>query len=189
MLSKREELISTAKELFSEHGFHATGIDRILAKSGIAKKTLYNHFRTKEELILAVLKQHDSEFRNFFRQEVEACSPDPRERLLAIFDVAETWFSLSSFFGCLFINAIGEYSEQETAIRDVCREFKQLLRSYIESIAIAAGASDPKALATELALLLEGAIVTAQVSAHPHAAQTAKQIATTLIDAATETTA
>ena len=182
MLSKREELINTAKVLFSEHGFHATGIDRILAESGIAKKTLYNHFRTKEELILEVLRQHDVEFRDYFMSQVEACSENPRERLLAIFDVAEAWFSLSNFFGCLFINAIGEYSEQETAIRDVCREFKKLLRGYIETLATSAGAVDASQLAEELALLLEGAIVTAQVSANPNAAKTAKQIAKTLID-------
>ena len=167
--------------LFAEHGFHATGIDRILAESGIAKKTLYNHFRTKEALILEVLRQHNTEFRDYFVSQVEACSEDPQQRLLAIFDVAEAWFSLSDFFGCLFINAIVEHSEQGTAIRDVCREYKSLVRDYIESLAVSADVADPGVLADELALLLEGAIVTAQVSVNPNAAKTAKQIAATLI--------
>jgi AcrR family transcriptional regulator len=185
MQSKREQLISTATKLFAAKGFHATGIDTILAESGIAKKTLYNHFRTKDELILAVLRQHDSAFRNYYMRQVEVLADKPEDRLLAIFDVAEQWFSQNNFFGCMFINAIGEYSEQDTPIREVCREYKKLMHSYIKSLAEQAAASDPGKLADELALLLEGAIVTAQVSQRTNAAKTAKHIAQTIITNAT----
>lgn len=184
MSTKRQLLIDTARDLFAENGFHATGIDTILARSGVAKKTLYNHFRTKDELILAVLRQHDGEFRNFLMREVEALASTPEERLMAIFDVAERWFSQNNFFGCMFINAIGEYSEPGTAIRDVCREYKNLIHGYIRSLAEEAGAAEPTILADELALLLEGAIVTAQVSQRPNAAGTAKHIASNLIEEA-----
>ena len=184
MQSKREQLINTATALFSEHGFHATGIDTILAKSGIAKKTMYNHFRTKDELILAVLRQYDSEFRNNFMRQVEAAANNPKERLLAIFDIAEHWFAQNNFFGCMFINAIGEYSEQQTPIREVCREFKKLMHGYIMELAKESRASNPEELADELALLLEGAIVTAQVSQRTNAASTAKRVAKTLIEEA-----
>lgn len=186
MSSKREQLINTARDLFAEKGFHATGIDTILARSGIAKKTMYNHFRTKEELILAVLRQHDSEFRNFFMKQVESLAETPAERLLAVFDVAEVWFSQNDFFGCMFINAIGEYSDRDTPIRQVCREFKNLMHGYLTGLAEQAGAKNPQELADELALLLEGAIVTAQVSQRPQAAITAKRVAKSIIDATTK---
>ena len=184
MSSKRELLINTAKRLFAEYGFHATGIDRILAEAGVAKKTLYNHFRTKDELIIAVLRQHDSEFRNYFMQQVELRAKAPAERLLAIFDVVENWFAQNNFFGCMFINAVGEYSEEDSPVRDICREYKKLMHAYIVNLALEAGASDPEALADELALLLEGAIVTAQVSDRSKPAKTAKNIASSLIKAA-----
>lgn len=187
MSAKREKLVETALELFAKHGFHATGIDTILAKAGVAKKTLYTHFRTKEELILAVLRQHDAEFRNSFMKSVETLANTPEERLLAVFDVAEAWFSQNNFYGCMFINAIGEYSEEGTAIRDVCKEFKRLIHSYIKSLAEQAGIAEAEELASELALLLEGAIVTAQVSEQrKKAAKIARRAAKGLIAEAKE---
>jgi AcrR family transcriptional regulator len=185
MSSKREKLIETAIELFAKNGFHATGIDTILAHAGVAKKTLYSHFRTKDELILAALRQHDGQFRNHFMKNVEAIADSPEERLLAIFDVAEVWFSQNNFYGCMFINAIGEYSEEGTAIREVCKEFKRLMHSYMKSLAEQAGVKDAETLASELALLLEGSIVTAQVSEQrEQAANIAKRVAKSLITSA-----
>lgn len=183
MSLKREKLIETAAELFAKNGYHATGIDTILAHAGVAKKTLYTHFRTKDELILAALRQHDGQFRNSFMKSVEEIANTPEEKLIAIFDVAKKWFSQNNFYGCMFINAVGEYSEEKTAIREVCKEFKRLMRSYIESLAKEAGIKDAKELANELALLLEGSIVTAQVSEQSEkAADTAKRIAKILIE-------
>ena len=183
MSSKREKLIGTASQLFAKNGFHATGIDTILAHAGVAKKILYTHFRTKEELIMAELRQHDGEMRDHFMKSVEAVADTPRERLLAIFDVTKSWFSQNNFYGCMFINAIGEYSEKDTGIREVCKEFKRLMKSYIKSLAIEVGVKDAEELASELALLIEGSIVTAQVSEQTDkAADTAKRIAKTLIE-------
>lgn len=182
--SRREHLINTAIELFCEHGFHATGIDTILDKAKVSKKTLYTHFRSKEELILAALKHFDGIFRNHFMHEVEKAAPAPRERLLAIYDVAEAWFSGNRFFGCVFINAVGEYSEDGSPIREVSREFKRLMRNYIYELCRQARVADPEQLAKQLALLLEGAIVTAQVFDTPNAAQTAKAAAKVLIEKA-----
>ncbi|WP_282605561.1 TetR/AcrR family transcriptional regulator [Pelagibius sp. Alg239-R121] len=179
---RREHLIDTAIELFAEHGYHATGIDTILAKSGVSKKTLYRHFRSKDELILAALKKYDGLFRNGFMRQVEERAETPHDRLLAIFDVAAAWFEQNNFYGCMYINAIGEYSDPDTPIRQVCREFKSLMRRYIEDLCGEMGAADPASLAEELALLLEGAIVTAQVSQQKsHAAKIAKTAATALM--------
>lgn len=183
--ARREHLIDTAITLFAEHGFHATGIDTILAKAGVSKKTLYRHFRSKDELILASLRKYDGLFRNNFMRQVEALADQPRDRLLAVFDVGEQWFQQNNFYGCMFINAVGEYSASDTPIRDVCREFKMMIRGYIQSLCEQAGAADPAMLADELALLFEGAIVTAQMSQDKsRAARIAKTAATALIDQA-----
>ncbi len=89
MATRRDHLIDTALRLFYQQGYHATGIDRILAESGVAKMTLYKHFRSKDELILAALQLRDERFRNWLMAEMEAASPDPVERLLAMFDALE----------------------------------------------------------------------------------------------------
>ena len=84
----RAHLVSVALKLFRQHGFHATGIDKILAESGVAKNTLYRHFKSKDELILASLRQQDEEFRNWLMREV-ARRDNAIDRLLAVFDVIE----------------------------------------------------------------------------------------------------
>jgi len=179
--ARREHLIETAIELFCEHGYHATGIDKIIDRAGVSKKTLYTHFRSKEELIMAALRQYDGLFRNKFMRQVDSLAKTPQEKLLAIFDVAEAWFSHKKFFGCMFINAIGEFSEKDSPIRDICKQFKLLTRKYIRDLCVQAGAEEPDVLADKLALILEGAIVTSQVSQNPAAAKTAKNIARPLI--------
>jgi len=183
-LSKREQLIKTALELFAKNGIHATGIDTIVERSGVTKKTLYAHFRSKEELVLAVLRQYDGMARNEFMRRVEGGGKTPKARLLAIFDFAERWFQQSNFYGCLFINTIGEYSENDTAIRQICQDYKKLVKDYILSLCEQVGTSAPQELAEELALLLEGATVTAQVSQNPKTAKIAKRVAKVLIDKA-----
>ena len=183
-LSKRERLIKTALELFDKDGIHATGVDTIAEQSGVTKKTLYAHFRSKEELVLAVLRHFDGLARNEFMRQVESGGKTPRANLLTIFDFAQRWFQQNNFYGCLFINAVGEYSDDDTPIRQICKEYKKLVKDYIQHLCQQAGASQPQKLAEELALLLEGATVTAQVSQNPKTAQIAKRAAMTLIDKA-----
>ena len=180
-LSPRAQLVNTAIELFHEHGYHATGVDKIIEKAGVSKKTLYTYFRSKEELLIAALLHYDGVFRNNFMRQVDLLAKTPQERLLAIFDVAESWFSQKRFFGCMFINVIGEYSQEDSPIRDICKQFKRLMRNYIRDLCIQAGAEEPDVLADRLALIFEGAVVTSQVSQEPEAAKTAKDIARSLV--------
>ena len=178
---RREHLIDTAIALFCEHGYHATGIDRILSEAGVSKKTLYTHFRSKEELIMAALRKYDGLFRNDFMRRIDRMGVTAREKLTAIFDVAEEWFSQEQFFGCMFINAVGEYAEEDSPIRAISMQFKRSVRDYIRELGEQAGAEAPDTLADQLALLFEGATVTAQVSRNVDAAKTAKMIAQQLI--------
>ena len=182
--TKRDQLIDTALALFSRDGFQRTGIDRILAESGIAKMTLYNHFKSKDELILAVLRRRDETFRNWFMREVERCAGSPRECLLAAFDVLEEWFRGGNYGGCMFINATAEFGGHTDSIRGSCAEHKKLVLDYLTDLATKAGASDPEELAFSLNLLAEGAIVTAQVLGMPEAAQRARKAAEVLVSAA-----
>ena len=85
-MSKRDQLIDTAEELFYQHGFNATGIDKILAEAGVAKMTLYNHFKSKDALIEAALQRRDERFRDWLSAQVESKADTPRERLLGLFD-------------------------------------------------------------------------------------------------------
>ena len=168
-------------ELFREYGYHATGVDRIINEEGVSKKTLYTHFRSKEKLLIAALRHYDGLFRNNFMRKVDQSAKSPQEKLLAIFDVAQDWFSQNKFFGCMFINIIGEYSKKNSPIRDICQQFKQLMRTYFKELCVQAGDKEPDALADKLALLFEGAVVTSQVSQNPQAAKTAKDIVQSLI--------
>jgi len=174
-------LIQAALELFSRDGFHAVGVDAISERAGITKKTLYHHFKSKEELILAVLRYYDERFRNDFMRSVEARAESPSGRLLAIFDVAEELFRQDDFYGCLFVAAMNEYPDSGTPIRHMCREAKGLVHKYIKELAENAELKQPGPLSEQLALLLEGAITVAQVNNSSFCAVQAKEAAKVLI--------
>ena len=179
--SRRDQLVDTALDLFRRHGFHATGIDRILAESGVAKMTLYNHFKSKNELILAALRRRDETFRNWFMRATERRANTPGARLLAVFDALDEWIRGRDFSGCMFINASAEFASPDDPIHAAAAEHKRLVLAYIRDLAEAAGAEDAEALAQSLMLLMEGAIVMAHVTGRRDAAAQAKAAARTLL--------
>ena len=185
MSKKRDQLVETALELFSRQGYHATGIDKVLEAAGVAKMTMYKHFRSKDELILAVLRLRDERWRNRFMRGIERRSKDPRDRLLAMFDQLGEWFSDEGFCGCMFINASAEYADHADPIHAASAEHKRLVEKYVRDLAKQAGAPQPGVLATQLCLLMEGAVVLTQVcpdDARGCAAASAKRAAAVLID-------
>ncbi len=181
--SKREKLIKAALELFSKNGFHAVGVDTISEKASVTKRTLYHHFKSKEELILAALRYYDERFRNDFMRAVEEKTESPVGRLLAVFDVVEEWFA-GDFAGCLFVGAMGEYPEEDSPIRRVCQESKSLTQAYIKSLAEKAQLEGADQLAEQIVLLIEGAITMAQVNNSSISALRAKKAAEILIQSA-----
>src|SRR4030095_1581782 len=120
----RDRLIDTAIALFNRYGFHATGVDRIVAVAKVAKKTLYAHFPSKEDLIIAALSRKRTAFADKFLPAVWANSDQPRERLLSLFELAKSWFDDPDFYGCIFVNAAVEYSEPGPPIHACAREYK-----------------------------------------------------------------
>lgn len=181
---KRDLLLDTAAGLFYRNGFHAVGIDTILAEAGLAKMTLYHHFSSKEELIVAALERRGQEISNGIRAAVEAAGASPRKKLLAIFDWHERWFKSKDFNGCAFIRAVGEYPKLESPVHQVVTLRKQASRGLLEALLTEMGVSSPKTLAGQIQILLEGAIVTAHTSGDPATINLAREAALALIKAA-----
>ena len=182
--SRRDQLIDTALDLFNRNGFHATGIDRILAESGVAKMTLYNHFGSKDALIKAALARRDERWRAWLRDAIARRADTPRGRLLAVFEALEEWFARPDFHGCMFIRAAGEYATLDDPIHAGAAEHQRLVLAELRDLAAAAGARHPARLAREIMLLALGAMVATQVNGPVGAGSAAKKAAAVLIDAA-----
>ncbi len=182
--SRRDHLVDTALALFAREGYHATGIDKILAQAGCAKMTLYNHFKSKDELILAALRRRDEGFRNWLMRAVEKRAASPRDRLLAVFDVLDDWFRSAEFNGCMFVSAAAEFADPADPIHVCCAEHKRLLQGYLGYLAKAAGASEPEELAGQLMLLIEGATVVRQTTGQGDTSKRARRAAEILLERA-----
>lgn len=182
-MGKRDDLMNTALILFYTRGFHATGIDDILAQSGTAKATLYHHFRSKDELVDAVLARQDEWFCRWIESRT-ADAADPADRVLALFDVMGHWFGKAGFRGCLFINAASEFDDPTAPVRRTVAAHKARVREFIHAQLRAAHCRDADVLAAQIAILLEGAIVSANIHGSPEAATHARAAAKTLLAAA-----
>lgn len=182
--SKREQIIEVAVDLFYKNGFNATGVEKIRETANISKKTLYNHFKSKDELILTVLRRRDEQFRNDFMRGVESIGKTPAARLEAVFDAADIWFNSKDFCGCMFINASAEFTDADNPFHIVSAEHMRLMLDYIVELAQDAKAKNPDKLAEQIFLLIEGAIVQAHVSGDKNAAMKAKEMAQIFIQRA-----
>ena len=161
--SRRDDLIDAAMRVFYKHGFHASSLDDIQKEGGISRMTLYNHFKSKDELVVAAMRRRDEIFRNRLMKFVDASAKTPREKLLAVFDFHEEWFTGNEFCGCMFINAAAEFSAADSPPRRLAAEHKLEIVRYLREQCEAAGIDDPEGVAEQLNILLEGAIVTARV--------------------------
>src|ERR1700710_431509 len=122
---KRDLLLDTAADLFNRDGYHAVGIDTILAEAKLAKMTLYHHFASKEELIIAVLNLRSEQVNAGLQGALAEAGNSPRKRFLAVFDWYEQWFQSRDFFGCTFIRAVAEYRQMESQVHQVVMVQKQ----------------------------------------------------------------
>ncbi|NCQ24099.1 MAG: TetR family transcriptional regulator [Rhodobacteraceae bacterium CG17_big_fil_post_rev_8_21_14_2_50_63_15] len=182
--SKRAELIRRALDLFYRNGFHATGMDLVARETGVSKTAIYKHFRTKEDLILATLRLRDETFRNWLLRRMADLAETPEGQLLALFDALAEWFAQDSFRGCLFIKASAEYQDADHPINREALAHKRLLLDHFADLAAQAGFADPRALAAQILILKEGAIVLAAMSHSAAAARDAKRAAGQLLTSA-----
>ncbi len=173
--------MATAWQLFYRDGYRVVGIDTILAKAEVAKMTLYKHFPSKEDLIVAVIEKRSGEVLNVLTAAVEAAGRSPARRLLAVFDALRTWFESDDFKGCAFIRALSEYPDTDHPIHQAAWRHKCAVRALLAELAAAAEVDDPKALADELALLVDGAIIRAHATGSATSADSAKSAANALL--------
>ncbi|MFC3614486.1 TetR/AcrR family transcriptional regulator [Lutimaribacter marinistellae] len=182
--NKRDELVRKALDVYYREGFHATGMDRLVAETGVSKTSMYKHFRTKEDLILAVLRLRDENFRNWLYRRMEELAETPAGQLLACFDALGEWFGLEGFRGCMFVKAGAEFQEKGHPIHAQASEHKRLLADHFTRLAQSAGAVEPVLLARQLLLLKEGAIAAAVLLNGAEAAKDAKAAAQIILNAA-----
>lgn len=179
--NKRDELIRNALRIFYRNGFNATGMDLVAKETGVSKTSIYNHFRTKDELILAVLRLRDENFRTWLFRRIEELSDTPKGQLLALFDALEEWFAEDGYQGCMFIKASAEFQDADNAINRQSYAHKALLEDHLAQLAEAAGFDAPRVLARQLLILKEGAIVLAAMSHDKSPATEAKTVARALL--------
>lgn len=179
--NKREELIRNALKIFYRNGFNAAGMDLVAKESGVSKTSIYNHFRTKDELILAVLRLRDENFRDWLFRRMEELSAAPAGQLLALFDALEEWFAEDGYQGCMFVKASAEFQDADSAINRQSYAHKLLIEDHLTQLADAAGYATPRAIARQLLILKEGAIVLSAMSHDKAAAQQAKAMAQLLL--------
>lgn len=177
----RQRIVETAERLFYAAGIRAVGIDRIIAESGVAKMTLYNHFASKDDLILAVLKYREQKFGDMFDRWMERHVKKGADRIEAFFAALKDWFKSSGFRGCAFINASVELADAQHAASQFSAEHKERFHDMIADIIEETAGSKATSVAPAVALLVEGAIVTAVMEQSSTPADTAKDAALALV--------
>ncbi|HTN76688.1 MAG TPA: TetR/AcrR family transcriptional regulator [Pirellulaceae bacterium] len=178
----RQRIVETAERLFYAEGVRAVGIDRIIAEADVAKMSLYNHFPSKDDLILAVLQYREEKFGGMFGKWMDRHVAKGMDRLGAFFAALKDWFKSPGFRGCMFVNARVELADARHPASEFSaghkERFHQLLRAIIEE---SQGAKAAVALAPAIALLVEGAIVTAMLAESSEAAEVARDATLALV--------
>ncbi|WP_276752755.1 TetR/AcrR family transcriptional regulator [Chlorogloeopsis fritschii] len=153
----REHILNIADELFYRQGIRATGVDTIIAKSGVAKTTLYRYFPSKDDLVVAYLEQRNQRFWELMEVEIAKHPHQPREQLLAVFKWLDELLAKPDCLGCPFLIATAEYAELDYPGHQVAIAHKEAVRDRLIQLAENAGVSNPGELAANLLLLIDGA--------------------------------
>jgi AcrR family transcriptional regulator len=170
-----ERILETADRLFYQRGIRAVGVDTVAAEAGISKRSLYDYFPSKESLIEAYLERR--------------CRPPPQsdapadQQILGLFDRLDQAFSGGEFRGCPFVNAVAELAGSCQAVTRIAARFKQERWVWLRDRLVEAGAEAPDMLATQLAMLVDGAIATRLVRDDPSIAHAARAAAEVLLAA------
>ncbi|MCA0247498.1 MAG: TetR/AcrR family transcriptional regulator [Proteobacteria bacterium] len=180
----QERILETADRLFYGQGIRAVGVDTIAAEIGISKRTLYNHFASKDDLIVAYLSRR--------LKPAPPSERPPVEQILGSFERLErtigtgggTGGGTGVFRGCPFVNAVAELKEPTHAANKIALAFKEQRRKWFRTLLVQLGVADPETLSMQLLLLIDGAIAAAIVRGDPRVATAARQAAAVLLQAA-----
>jgi Transcriptional regulator len=180
----RERILETAAELFYREGIRAVGVDTIIARSGVAKMSLYRNFASKDDLVCAYLEDIERSFWTWWDRVTARHPDDPKAQLKALFVSLGHWIGHPKFRGCPFINTAVEFRDPDHPGRALVIGQKRKVRAHLRDLAAAAGAADPDQLAGHLQLLMEGAYVGGQTLGSDGTGDAVASAAETLIDAA-----
>lgn len=182
----RDRLIAVAADLFSKHGFGPVGLDRVISEVGVTKTTFYNHFESKDDLIIAVLDHRHSVEQAELEEDIRRKGGDcAKSQLLAIFDAMDEWFHDPDFRGCIFMNAATEFPSPSDPINQAARVHGEGLFELVRGLAEGAGLEPAQAesVAGQYMVLLTGAIAARHINRELDAAKTAKVIAAAVLAA------
>jgi AcrR family transcriptional regulator len=180
----RQRLIEAAVKRFYRDGFRNVGIDQILTDVGISKTAFYKHFECKDDLMLAALEMQNVWLQNTFQDMIRQRGGDSAiGQLRAVLDVVETIIESDEFQGCIFVNVAMEFPLLHEPAHVAAAESKRAIETIVCEIATRAGAADPRALAEELCLIMEGAYVTRQVTGNRQTVDIARRVAERVIAA------
>ena len=171
-----ERILETADRLFYGQGIRAMGVDTIAAEIGISKRTLYNHFPSKDALIVAYLQRR--------LRLIPTSTKPPAQQILDDFDRLERAFATEGFRGCAFVNAVAELKDPKHAANQIALAFKEMRRQWFRELLGRAGVADPDGLSLQLMLLVDGAIAAVVVRRDPTVARAAREAARVLLVAA-----
>ena len=178
-----DRILEVAHQLLYERGIASVGIDTIVARSGASKATLYRHFRSKDELVLAFLQRRERVWtKEWVEAETRQRGQTPEEQLLAIFDLFDEWFRRDDFEGCSFVNVLLEVGDRSHPAGRACVEHLKNIREIVRELADEAGLRDADGFAHALHILMKGSIVAAG-EGDVDAARRAKSMARLVIDA------
>ena len=177
----RQRIVETAERLFYAEGIRTVGIDRIIAEAEVAKMTLYNHFASKDDLILAVLQYREEKFDGLFEKWMNRHIKAGMERLEAFFAALKDWFESPGFRGCMFINACAELADAKHEGSQFSAQHKERFHEMLKEIVTeTVGAKKANEAAPAISLLVEGAIVSAVMEQSSKAADVARDAAMSL---------
>lgn len=184
MAAVRDSILEIAGDLFYREGIRAVGIDRIIAESGAAKATLYRHFPSKEQLVLAYLEDRHHRIISSLLANLEQAARPARDRILQVFEILRGKADTDPFRGCAFLMAVSEFEGVEPISR-IAREHKSALKAIFRDAAIEL-TENPDALSDEIAICYEGALASIMVSRSSAPVDVAMRCVSTLIDAAAD---
>ncbi|MET9499130.1 TetR/AcrR family transcriptional regulator [Streptomyces sp. NPDC006552] len=177
-------VLETASRLFYERGIHAVGVDLIAAEAGVTKKTLYDRFGSKEQIVVAYLATRDARWRAFLAGHHDPAALSPVERVLAVFDASQEWMASNSGKGCSMVNAHAEISDPAHPASAVISGQKQWMLELFTRLAGDVAPDAARELGRSLMMLHEGALVSDGLDVFPDAFGRARRLAQFLLGAA-----
>jgi AcrR family transcriptional regulator len=174
-VSARERILEAARRLFYEQGIRATGVDRIIAESGVAKMSFYRNFPSKKDLVLAFLERRHAFWMDWFTGRVRALGGG-RPGLAVMADALGEWFAEPAFRGCAFINTVAETTDYAAEEAQVAQSHKEDLCAFVETLVPLEAQGEARRIARLAVLIIDGAIVRAQMTRDPAVAEEAKAL-------------